>query len=104
MKVLANRRVTLIVTESQGINEFLIANHRTGKGNMAAHYIINAPDIVCEGCANSIRKALGRLNGVLKVDIDIDLKRVDTEYDPGEVSQDALAERLTQAGFPPGRS
>ena len=71
---------------------------------MAAHYVANAPDIECEGCANSIRNALGRVNGVRSVEIDIELKTVNVEYDAGAVSEDILADRLTKAGFPPGRS
>ena len=68
---------------------------------MAAHYTAHAPAIHCEGCADSIRKSLGRLDGVQKVEIDVERKTVDVEYDSSVVSEPALADRLTQAGFSP---
>jgi copper chaperone CopZ len=60
-----------------------------------------APAIHCEGCANSIKRSLGKLPGVKDVQVDINVKRVDVLYEDTQTNESALRERLTLAGFPP---
>ena len=71
---------------------------------MAAHYRARTPDIECDGCANAIRASLGRLNGVVKVEVDVARKMVDVDYEPRELTETSIIDRLTGAGFPPERS
>jgi len=62
-----------------------------------------APDIECDGCANSIKKALGEAPGVQAVAVDVDHKRVTVEFDPGQTTDVAIADLLDEIGFPPNR-
>lgn len=62
--------------------------------------VFHAPAIHCEGCANSIKRSLSRLQGVGTVQVDVVAKRVEVEHDPAQVTEAALRERLAQAGFP----
>lgn len=62
-----------------------------------------APDIECAGCAASIQKALGRAPGVQSLAVDIDAKTVQIAFDEAQTSRDALAETLTEMGFPPSQ-
>ncbi|HBE82754.1 MAG: heavy-metal-associated domain-containing protein [Blastocatellia bacterium] len=60
---------------------------------------LTVPDIVCGGCANAIKNALGKVDGILKVDVDIEAKEVSVEH--GEkVGRGQIIEALDQAGFP----
>jgi copper chaperone CopZ len=59
------------------------------------------PAIRCEGCANAIRRSLGKLKGVRSADVAIETKRVVVTYDEGVVSARAVRDRLGLAGFPP---
>ena len=59
------------------------------------------PAIECEGCADSIRRSLGRLAGVQLVKVDVGAKHVKVEFNPAEVNEEALKARLEAAGFPP---
>lgn len=59
-----------------------------------------APDIVCEGCANAIKKALGNLNGVSKVEVNVESKTVTVEHS-AEVAREKIADALEKAGFSP---
>lgn len=59
----------------------------------------HAPDIECDGCANSIKRALGRVGGVQSVDVDIAGKNVRVDHDPS-VERSALVSALDRAGFP----
>lgn len=59
-----------------------------------------APAIHCEGCANSIKRSLGKLPGVQEVDVDITGKNVRVNFDATQTTEDAIRDRLNAAGFP----
>jgi len=63
-----------------------------------------APDIECAGCAASIEKALGRAPGVQGVRVAVPDKTVTVRFDARQTSVAALAEALTEVGFPPQTS
>ena len=60
----------------------------------------HAPDIECDGCANAIRKVLGRVEGVSEVTVDVEQKTVAVEHDPQQAPRAALTAALDRAGFP----
>lgn len=60
----------------------------------------SAPDISCGGCANAIKKALGGVAGIDRVDVDVDAKTVTVAHDPDLASAAAVLTRLDHAGFP----
>ncbi len=57
-----------------------------------------APDIVCGGCASSIKKALGNLAGVEQIDVDIATKTVKVEHSEAASPEDIIA-ALDRAGY-----
>jgi copper chaperone len=60
---------------------------------------IVAPDIVCGGCAGAIKNALGKVNGVSQVEVDVETKTVKVSHG-GEVSREEIVGVLDDAGFP----
>ncbi len=59
---------------------------------------LTAPEIVCGGCASSIKKALGSIEGVSEVDVDVTTKKVTVKH--GEtVSRGQIIEALDNAGY-----
>ena len=57
-----------------------------------------APEIVCGGCASSIKKALGNVEGVSEVDVDVTTKKVTVKH--GEsVSREKIVAALDDAGY-----
>jgi copper chaperone len=60
---------------------------------------VTAPDIVCGGCASAIKNALGNVEGVKQVEVDVDSKAVTVEHASG-VSREKIIETLDRAGFP----
>ncbi|MFO0809008.1 MAG: HAD-IC family P-type ATPase [Gemmataceae bacterium] len=58
-----------------------------------------APGISCEGCARTIRDALGAVPGVSGVSVDIAGKTVRVDHGPS-ASREALAAVLARAGYP----
>ena len=73
------------------------------KGEMTTETLhtteLNAPDIVCGGCANAIKNAVGKLEGVSQVEVDVEKKRVTIKHDQ-KASRELLVDALDCAGFP----
>ena len=59
---------------------------------------LTAPEIVCGGCVGSIKKALGNVEGIGEVEVDIPTKQVRVEHDD-RVSREKIADALDRAGF-----
>lgn len=59
---------------------------------------LTAPEIVCGGCAGSIKKALGNVAGVSAVEVDVATKKVTVNHDPN-VSGETIVDALDRAGY-----
>ena len=58
-----------------------------------------APDISCEHCQHAIEGALGNVEGVNNVNVDIPTKSVHLTYDPQKVTLDKIEEVLDDTGY-----
>lgn len=65
-----------------------------------AHQTFEVEDIHCGSCEQAIRKALGRVDGVVDAAADQTTNRVDVEFDESRVDPTAIVARLTDAGYP----
>lgn len=61
--------------------------------------VLTVPDIVCGGCANSIKNALGKMEGINQIEVDVQKKSVAVEYDK-KVSREEIETVLDDIGFP----
>ncbi len=59
------------------------------------------PDMTCEGCVQAIRRALSDLAGITQVTVELGTKRVQVQFDPAQVQEEAIQRRIEQAGFSP---
>lgn len=59
-----------------------------------------APDIVCGGCANAIKRALGTLPSVSDVSVDVGTKLVTVAHEKEQVGRQDIVAALDRAGFP----
>ena len=67
---------------------------------MTDTYQAHAPAIHCDGCAQSIKRSLGRLSGVQSVQVNVESKDVEILYDAQAVTESAIRDRLAAVGFP----
>lgn len=59
---------------------------------------LTAPEIVCGGCAGSIKNTLGNIAGVSEVEVDVAAKKVTVRH--GEnVSRETITDALDRAGY-----
>lgn len=59
---------------------------------------VTAPEIVCGGCANAIKNAFERVDGVSRVEVDVGSKRVSVEH-ASSVTREDIVRVLDDAGF-----
>ena len=60
--------------------------------------IVTVPEIVCDGCATSIKKALGNVKGISAVEVDVEAKKVTVNHDEN-ISREAIINALDRAGY-----
>lgn len=70
----------------------------TNSENETKTTTVVAPEIVCGGCASSIKKALGNVAGVSDVDVDVAGKKVTVSHGAA-VSRDQIVAALDNAGY-----
>lgn len=70
---------------------------------MASTLFVHTPSIECDGCAESIKRSLGKLAGVVSIEVDVAAKNVQVQYEESQVTEAAIRDRLTLAGFPPAQ-
>lgn len=59
---------------------------------------VTAPEIICGGCADSIKKALGNVDGIREVEVDIATKKVTVNHEDS-VSRENIVDTLDRAGY-----
>lgn len=60
---------------------------------------VTAPDIECDGCANAIKKAVGQIDGIESVKVDVEGKRVTVQHSQ-QISRSDIEQAMDKAGFP----
>jgi len=58
-----------------------------------------APDISCQHCQHAIEGAVGKIEGVQAVKVDIPTKSVHVEYDPQKVTVGRIEEVMDDVGY-----
>lgn len=58
-----------------------------------------APDISCEHCQHAIEGAVGKMEGVSSVKVDIPTKSVHISYDPQKVTLDKIEAVMDDEGY-----
>lgn len=62
-----------------------------------ASIVVNG--ISCEHHIESIKAGIGKLNGILKVTINLEVSRVVVEHDPDKVSVDTIKDVIRDLGY-----
>jgi copper chaperone len=64
---------------------------------------LTAPDISCDHCIATIRKALSKLAGVQFLSGNLQAKQVTIRYDPAMVDMTAIEKVMEEEGYPRAR-
>lgn len=66
---------------------------------MTTQASLTVPDISCGHCKESIEKAVGALDGVQAVNVEIEPRTVNLEYDAATVDLAAITAAIEGAGY-----
>lgn len=61
--------------------------------------ILNVEGMSCSHCVNAVAKAVGTLDGVSGVQVDLEEKTVSVEYDPAKTSLDEIKLAIDDEGY-----
>ena len=61
--------------------------------------ILNVDGITCEHCVDTIKEAVEILDGVLRVDVDIEKKQVVVVFDEKIAKPEDLMDKIEEVGF-----
>jgi copper chaperone CopZ len=67
---------------------------------MRQRAILEAPDISCDHCIQTIQKVVEKLPGVKFLSGEPESKQVSVEYDPDETSLDLIEAAMEIEGYP----
>ncbi len=61
---------------------------------------LNVSGMTCPACPITVKKALEKVSGVSKIDVQYEKKQVVVTFDDTKTSTDALVKATTNAGYP----
>jgi copper chaperone len=60
---------------------------------------LNVPDISCAHCKSTIEGAVAPLEGVSSVEVDIDGRTVEVDFDPSQTDLDKITAAIEEVGY-----
>ena len=61
---------------------------------------LNVSGMTCPACPITVKKALEKVSGVSKIDVQYEKKQVVVTFDDAKTNTDALVKATTNAGYP----
>ena len=61
---------------------------------------LSVPDMNCAACPITVKKALSKVSGVSKTDVNLDRREARVTFDDVKTSVDLLTRATTDAGYP----
>ena len=61
---------------------------------------LSVPDMNCAACPITVKKALTKVSGVSKTDVNLDRREVKVTFDDAKTSVEALRRATKDAGYP----
>ncbi len=68
---------------------------------MTKEATLKVPAIHCSSCADTIRRNLEPISGVVSVEVDPESKTVDLMFEESDVTEKQIREKLEEIGFFP---
>ncbi|MBR0598746.1 copper chaperone CopZ [Clostridiales bacterium BAD-6] len=61
--------------------------------------VLNVEGMSCSHCVNAVKNAVGALDGVAEVEVNLEGKTVTVTYDAGKVSLSAVKDAIEEEGY-----
>jgi len=63
------------------------------------HQVIQVEGMTCDHCVETVTQAVGSLQGIQRVTVDLDNNQVTLDYDGGKISLEKISAKIAEAGF-----
>lgn len=63
--------------------------------------LLQINEIKCQGCVNKITKALKKIKGINKLDINLETKTADIEFNPTKVDKESIKDVVRSLDYNP---
>ena len=67
-----------------------------------AQEVLSVPEVTCEHCVSALEGAVGALDGVDRVKVDLDRKDITIDYDEAQVGHASFVTAITGEGYQVG--
>jgi copper chaperone len=67
-----------------------------------AQEVLSVPEVTCEHCVNALEGAVGALDGVDTVKVDLERKDITINYDESQVGRENFVGAITGEGYQVG--
>jgi copper chaperone len=64
--------------------------------------VLSVPEVTCEHCVNALEGAVGALDGVDRVKVDLDRKDITIDFDDARVGHESFVSAITGEGYQVG--
>jgi mercuric ion binding protein len=61
---------------------------------------LSVPGMTCSACPITVKKALSKVDGVIKTDVNLDKKEAQVTFDDAKTKVEKLTEATKDAGYP----
>lgn len=68
-------------------------------GSSIAAVVLDVEGMICEHCINSVKKSVGELKGVKRVEVDLNKGQVEVEYSPNDTDVEHIKNAIIEAGY-----
>lgn len=85
--------------ENVGFNDFVKKVQDTGYDVLLDKVELNIKGMTCASCASRVEKALNRLDGVFKANVNFAVEKAMVEYNPEQVSIKEIKDAVKKAGY-----
>ncbi len=77
------------------------AGYGLERSETSKHVVIPVDGMTCASCVAHIEKAVGKLEGVASVTVNLATEKADVTYDPGRVRLSGIKKAISDAGYTP---
>lgn len=63
------------------------------------HQVLQVEGMTCDHCVETVTQAVGSLQGIQKVTVDLDKNQVILDYDGEKIGLEKISAKITEVGF-----
>ena len=97
---MGNKNIMMKIVFAAVLINFLIFNGIFAENTLMNKIVkIKCTEMTCDGCKRSITKSINTLQGITKLEIDLESKLITVEYDDSKTTEQNIVNAVIEAGY-----